>query len=127
MGTITFDYNDWDNKKDLLLHRPGNELGFTAILTSMEVGDMSSIKKRKRDTLIRETEEGVIGLISGGLEWLRKRGYSAENVQSKVRAYKIGNNDRQNQTAYRNVKVLEAIHEISNPTDRKLADTVVIG
>lgn len=125
MGTITFDYDTWDKRKDLLLHRPGNSLGYTAILTSLQVGDMLTVRKRKEDTLIRECEEGVIGLIAGGLEWLRQRGYSAEEVQNKVKAYKQGNLDRQDQTALQDVQ--EEIQEISNPNARRLADTVVIG
>ena len=127
MANIIFDFDPWDDKKDILLHRPGNTLGFTAILTSLEVGDMLTVKKRKEDALIRETEEGVVGLIAGGLEWLRKRGYSAEEVQNKVKAYKQGNLDRRDQTALKDKKVLEAVEEISNPRARKLAEKVVIG
>lgn len=127
MGIITFDYDDWDDTKDKLLHRPGNVLGYTAILTSFDVGDMSSIRKRKKDKLIRETEQGVLELIAGGLEWMRKRGYSAEDIQSKVRAYKQGNRDIPDEILLSEKPVLDAVNKIANPRNRKLAESVVIG
>ena len=120
---ITFSYELWDNKTDMLLERAGNQLGYTAILTSLNVGDMQTVRSRQRDTLIRETEDGVIGLIAGGLEWLRQRGLSASEVENKVKVYKQNNLDRH--------LVLKGaqreIREIANPKSLKLADTIVIG
>lgn len=127
MGTISFDYDDWDDSKDKLLNRPGNVLGYTAILTSLEVGETESIRKRKSDKLIRETEQGVIELVAGGLEWLRKRGYSAEAVQSKVRVFKNGNRDAGNEALLSTKVVRDAVEQISNPLKRRLAESVVIG
>jgi len=127
MAEIKFDYNPWDDNTDILLHRPGSDLGYTAILTSLEVGDMSSVKKRKDDRLIKETEEGAVALLAGSLEWLRSRGYSAEQVQSKVKAYKQDNLDRRDQTVLKDKTVLKAINDYSNPKALTLADTVVIG
>jgi hypothetical protein len=122
-----FDYEPWDKSKDKLLHRPGNTLGFTAILNGLDVGDMSSIRKRARDTLIRETEQGVIELIAGGLEWIRSRGYSAEAIQSKVGVFIKENQNTARQTLVRAQPVLNAIEQISNPRRRRLSDKVVIG
>lgn len=86
---------------------------------------MSTVRKRKDDELIRETEDGVVGLIAGGIERLRKRGYSVAEVQSKVRAYKQDNLDRIDQTAIKEAS--EQMEEISNPADKTLSDKVVIG
>jgi len=84
---------------------------------------MQTVRSRQRDTLIRETEDGVIGLIAGGLEWLRQRGLSASEVENKVKVYKQNNLDRH--------LVLKGaqreIREIANPKSLKLADTIVIG
>ncbi len=127
MGTITFDYDDWDDTRDKLLHRPGNILGYTAILTSFDVGDMISIRKRKKDKLIRETEQGVIELLAGGLEWMRKRGYSAADIQNKVQVFKQGNQDIPNEILLSEKPVLDAVSELSNPLNLPLAESVVIG
>jgi len=127
MADIKFPYDEWDDSKDKLLERPGSMLGYTAILCSLEVGDTQTIRARQRDQLIRETENGVIGLIAGGLEWLRKRGYSVAEVENKVRVYKANNQGRTSQVSLRERSVLEAVEGISNPRDRKLKDTIVIG
>ena len=125
MADIKFEYNPWDNKTDMLLVRPGNKLGYSAIIASINVGDMPSVRRRQRDTLIRETEDGVIGLIIGGLEWLRQRGLSAAEVENKVRVYKTKNLEQRETAVLKSVQ--RDIREISNPKDLKLADTVVIG
>jgi len=127
MASIEFDYNSWDKSKDKLLERPGSMMGYTAILCSLEVGDMQTVRGRQRDQLIRETENGVIGLIAGGLEWLRKRGYDSASVQNKVRVYINNNQEKATQKVLRGKFVLEATENISNPRDRKLKDTIVIG
>lgn len=127
MADINISFDSWDDTKDILLYRPGSKLGFAAIYNALEVGDMATIKKRREDSLIRESEDGVIGLVAGGIEWLRSRGYSAEDVQSKLRAYKQGNLDRQDQTVLQNKEVRKAITEISNPRNLTLSDKVVLG
>jgi len=124
---IQFDYKIWDNKKDYLLDRPGNNIAYAVLLNSVDVGDMLTIKKRKEDTLIKEAEEGVVELLAAAIEFLRWRGYSAEEVQSKVKAFKQANHDRRDQQALRDTLVLQAIHEYSNPNDLKVVDTVVVG
>ncbi len=124
MGLV-FDYEPWDISKDVRLARAGNVLGFTAILTSMEIGEMSSVRARKQDTLIRETEIGVIGLLAGAIEWLRWREYTPEEVQSKVRAFKNGNLESNEQAVLKGAQI--PIEEISNPRRRKLDTKVLIG
>lgn len=124
---IEFDYDNWDKSKDKMLERPGNMLGYTAIICSLEVGDMQTVRARQRNQLIRETEAGVIGLIAGGLEWLRKRGLSAAEVQNKVKVYKTNNQSTADQVVLRQMDVRKAVNEYSNPTQKKLRDTIVIG
>ena len=126
MGAISFDFNPWDDTKDRLLYRPGSALGFAAIKTGLEVGEAESIRKRRKDTLIEEAEQGVIELVAGGLEWLRKRGYSAEYIESRVRVFKNANIGTEREILLRTKTVLDAVEQISNPGSRKLESTVVI-
>lgn len=123
MEKLQFDYEDW-TVKDKTLDRPGNVLGYTAIITSLDVGDTPTVRGRQQDALLRETEAGVIGLLAGAIEWLRWRGYSAATVQSKVNAYKRGNRETPSQRILKEAQ--EEIEGISNPRRRKLG-TVVIG
>lgn len=126
MGTITFDFDVWDDEKDILLHRPGNDQGYAAIQASLEVGDMVNIRARQRNDLIRTTEAGVVGLVAGGLEWLRQRGYSAEAIQSKVRAFKQANLDRLDQSTMKERQILKAIYNVSNPKSRKYSESLIL-
>jgi len=130
MGQITLDFDLWDKTKDTLLQRPGNYLGYTAILVGLDVGDMPTVRARERDVLIRECEEGALQLVAGGLEWLRSRGYSAQDIQSKIKSYK--NNNKHVHTfgddeVLRDKQVLKAINLISDPNVLGLEETVVIG
>jgi len=124
---IELDFEKWDDTKDYPLTRPGNNIGYAAILCSIDVGDMSSVRRRQRDVLINEAEKGAVALLAGSLEWLRWRGYSAADVQSKVRAYIQGNKDTQDQQVFRDKQVLKAINEISNPKARKLKAGTYVG
>ena len=124
--TISFSFEPWDDTKDRLFYRSGSPLGFTAIQSGLEVGEAESIRKRRKDALIWNTEQGVIGLVAGGLEWLRKRGYSAETVQSRVKVYKEANRDPEREILLRTKVVLDAVEQISNSKSRKLESTVVL-
>ena len=124
---VTFDYDDWNDNTDLLLAEPGSLMGFAAINTALDVGDMPTVRQRQRATLIRETEDGVIGLIAGGLEWLRSRGLSAAEVENKVRVYKANNLAHADQVQLAVRANRQAVELISNPRDWQLEDTVVIG
>ena len=123
--SITFDYEEWNGTKDILLNRPGSKMGYAAIQTSLLVGDTPTIRGRRRDKLIKETEEGVIGLIAGGLEWMRQRGYSAEQVENMVRVCKIKNLEQSSHAAIKNVQA--NVQQVSNPRSLNLSDAVVIG
>jgi len=130
MGQITLDFDLWDKTKDTLLQRPGNYLGYTAILVGLDVGDMPTVRARERDVLIKECEEGALQLVVGGLEWLRSRGYSARDIQSKVKSFK--DNDKHVHTfgdaeVLRGKQVLKAINLLSDPNVLGLEETVVIG
>jgi len=124
MGKIEFDYDGWNVIRDIKPERPGNTLGYAAILTGMEIGDTQTVRGRQREVLLRETEAGVIGLLFGAIEWLRWRGYSAEAVQSKVLACKRRNYDDQRQKRLQEVQ--ENVEEPSNPRRLKLSESVVI-
>ena len=127
MDTLVIEYNEWEDDEDIMLHRPGSPMGYAAIRGSIDVGDVPAGFKRRNDTLIRECESGVVGLVAGGIEWLRSRGYSAQEVQSKLRAYKRENLERLDQTVLRDKNVLKSVENISNPRGRKIKDTLVIG
>jgi len=125
MGTLTFDYKPWDSTKDCLPSEPGSDVGYAVVRSSVDVGDMPYIRQHVPDELIRKAEEGAVGMLAGSLEWLRSRGYSASQVESKVRAYLRDNHDRREQQALRNKQVLQAINEISNPRNRPTGNTVL--
>lgn len=125
MGDISFSYEAWNKKTDILLQQPGNTLGFVAINNSLDVGDMPTVRARQRDRLIRETESGVIGLIAGGLEWLRQRGLSAAEVQNKVKVYKQNNLEHSETIVLRGVQ--DSVQTISNPRALNISDTLVVG
>jgi len=124
---LQLDYDSWDTTKDIRLERPGNALGYEAIRGSIDVGDMPSKRRRDSDKLIGPTIDGVIGLLAGGVEWLRHYGFSAAEVQGKVRAYKAGNLSTAQMQALR-IKP-ESVEDISDPKGRlRYRDkTLVIG
>lgn len=124
---IMFDYDDWDDTEDLLLERPGSEIGYAAIVASLDVGDMPTVRQRQNDRLIKETEEGVVGLIAGGLEWFRSRGVTAAQLENKVRVYKLNNLGRKSQVTLAAKETRKAMQHISNPRKRTLDPEKVIG
>jgi len=82
-------------------------------------------KQHKPDELIELAEDGAVGLLAGALEFLRSRGYSAAEVQSKVRAYLRGNHDKLDQQALMEKQVLKAINDISNPKSLNTGNVVL--
>lgn len=124
---IELDFEPWDDHKDYPL-----TVSHIAHVKSADNGRLSDMtvahgRKRRNEEIIQKSEAEVVALVAGGLEWLRWRGYSAGEVQSKVKSYIQGNKDRRDQQAIRTTPVLKAINDYSNPKKRKVADTVVIG
>ena len=84
---ISFAYEPWDLANDVPLNRPGNVIAFGAIKHGYEIGHRVSKKAERTDALIGLVENGVIELIAGGLEYLRRRGLPAAEVEQRVRGY----------------------------------------
>lgn len=125
MGTITFDFDPWDDTEDRLLTRPGNDVGYAVIRAETDIGDMPYSRQHAPDELISESESGAVGVLAGALEFLRSRDYTAEQVESKVKSYIRNNKDRLEQQVLRDKINLKAVVEIANPKSLKLKDTVV--
>ena len=82
---ISFDWEMWDIDKEILMHEPGSDLGFSAIQAGLNPGYAPNRKIANRDSSIGPMIDGVIGLLAGSMDWLRSYGLSAEEVQSRVR------------------------------------------
>ena len=115
MSTVNLKYDTWNDHTDKLLERPGSMLGYVAIKNGLDVGDTPTIRGRKRDDLIHGTEDGVIGLIAGGLEWLRKRGLTASEVENLVQAYISNNQQSYRELFLREKKHIRATQLVSSP------------
>ena len=67
--------------------------------------------------MLSETVKGVVELVAGGLEWLRRYSLGAEEVQSKV------NGVKRKSTEHKDHKVLQAVlrqtHEVADPDNIK--------
>ena len=87
MTQVSFDYDRWDDSKDLLLEEPGNTLGYAAINSSLELRRYGENTELDR-TDLQDVVEGVVGLVAGGIEWLRWFGFTTEEVQARVNAVK---------------------------------------
>jgi hypothetical protein len=115
MTRITLDYEDWDGRTDVVLHRPGTLLGYSIINNAIEVGHLTSKKAERRDATIAPSVDGVIELLAGALEWLRWYGMPAAEVQNRVRAFINANVSRQDATTLR---ATNAARGISDPGNR---------
>ena len=91
MANLEFDYDTWQQDRDIRPSRPGNSLGIAAIRDSMDVGKLSTVRASNRDALIGTTLQGVIELLAGAVEYLRWYGMDATEVRSRVRAYLANN------------------------------------
>ena len=113
MNTVKFDFDAWDDSKDLLLDRPGNALAFSIVNAGLDVGDTPEKGLRATDSTIGPTLDGVIGMLAGSLEWLRKFGMTPEELESKVRAFKKSKNGAVAQEFL--LEEYRAITDISDP------------
>ena len=90
MTSLNVEFNPWDKRKDILLFRPGNSLGYGAIQTGFHPGGAPD--NTHRDAVdITETVNGVIGVVAGGIEWLRKYGITPEVLEQRIHAYIVTN------------------------------------
>lgn len=87
MTAVRFDYEEWDDDRDVLLHRPGSTLGFGVVNASAEYGKYKTGTMGSNNRGATAIIDSIIGNIAGSLEWLRWYGLSPTDVQSKVRAY----------------------------------------
>ncbi len=126
MSTIIFDYVQWDSETDKLPFTPNTALAEMALEGQLELGDMPYTRRHVPDKLIANTEANVIAVLAGSLEFIRSRSYTAEQVQSKIRAYLRDNKDRRDEQALREKLVVKAVNLISNPSDRTVEDTIVV-
>ena len=101
MASVSFPYEEWDITKDVLLENPGTPVGLAAIKSELKLGLPVVMTKQTESRAVREAEEGVIQLVAGGLEWLRWRGLTKEEVQNRVRAFKISGTGSAHQRALR--------------------------
>lgn len=112
---LEFDWEAWDASKDVQLDRPGNIQGLTAIQLGTDIGDAPDKDRRERDQDLKAAIDGVIGLLAGSLQWLRYYGFSAAEVQNKVKAYKL--NNLASPEKVRELAEWRAITEYSNPNN----------
>lgn len=126
MSKIEFDYNPWDRKSDVALENPGQAIGFAAVNSGLFPGRAPTVRQGAADATIGPTIQAVIELLAGSLEWCREYGLSAQEVQSKVRAF------MENNRGSRNQQLMKAagrdIYGISDPDDllRHMNKNVVI-
>lgn len=114
MATIQFDYNDWNDKDDILLERPGSELGFGVVNAGLPIDKAPTVRQGERNPSIGPAIDGVIGLLAGSLEWLRWYGLNASDVQARVKAYKRRHTDSAVQK-----KLLDEYRAITEISDRQ--------
>ena len=122
MAKIEFDYEAWDNKKDVPLERPGNTIGYSAIHDNVYPGYVASTRDRdRRDSFTAPTIEGVIGLLAGALEWCRQYKLSAKEVESKVKAYMRDNRGSNESEFWKTVQ--KELYDLSDEKSPKNYDT----
>ena len=91
MTELRIPFEPWDRDNDVPLHRPGTDYGFGMVNSGVQPGHGLTRREDDRDQKSGDAIDGVIGLLAGCTEWLREYGFTAEEVQSRVRAY-IGKN-----------------------------------
>lgn len=87
--SITFDYDAWDDNRDVYLAPPANtSIALTYIRGAITPGHKSaSVKEERRDPDIAPVVNSMVALLASTLEWFRFYEMSAEDVEQRVRAY----------------------------------------
>jgi hypothetical protein len=88
---ITFDYADWDNRRDIALLGPGSQAGYATLNGALKIGKAPTVRQGRRSPHIGPLIDGVIGTLAGALEWCREYGLGPEDVRSRVTAYMANN------------------------------------
>lgn len=127
MAKVEFDYDPWNIDKDVLLERPGSEAGYAVIQAGLMLTRFFTPHARDADSTVKPGLDGVIGLLAGALEWCRWYGLSAQEVQSKVRAYILQNKESNAQQGRIAVgRAIERFADGHKETGRTVDPTIVV-
>lgn len=119
MTSVSFPYEEWDDINDILLSTPGSVLGHTAITRSLQLRPVGQNLELDRLATEGGAVDGVIEFVAGGIEWLRRFGLTAQEVQQRVNAFKVSNRDTPEQKRFKTeLPQTELISDITNRKSR---------
>ena len=91
MTTVEFDFNLWDDRTDVPLTKAGTQLGYAAINGPIRLKTTDNARRDRRTATTQGLIDGAVELVAGALEWLRSEGLTADEVQAKVKVFKVNN------------------------------------
>jgi hypothetical protein len=86
MTTIRFNYERWQ-PNDVLPFRAGSESAFRIVQDNVDLGHLPSRNLERSFSGIGLFEDQVMEIIAASIEWLRHRGISGAEIESKVHGY----------------------------------------
>ena len=114
---VQLDYDVWNSRDDVLSEFPLTELAIATVQSGLDVGHYNTAKEERLDPTMGPAERGVVAMLASSLEWLRKRGLSAREVEQRVRVYVRENRDKPVQ------RVLRAAYESEGISDEQVSKT----
>jgi hypothetical protein len=97
MTSVSLGFENWNNESDVLLKDLGNIAAYTAINSAVKIGKRSTLREPENIPEPALILEGVFGILAGAVEWLRWYGFTAVEVEERVKAQKRQNLDREDQ------------------------------
>lgn len=114
MTNLVFPYDSWNPSKDLRPYGAATGRAFATVDAALDIGDVPANKNPKHDKTVGPTIDEVCVLLMECVEWLRERGLSAAEVQSKFNRHK----KEQSEKLSRRTE-LTSWREIHLPSDTK--------
>lgn len=82
--SLTFNFDPWDNKKDLLMEKVGNSFATTLVREGIEVSHVGTLQNERRNQTSEAAVDGIAHILAASIEWLRWYGITEADVQSRV-------------------------------------------
>ena len=82
--SLSFKYEPWNYKEDLVMEKPGNSFSVAVLRQSLDIHHKETLKEERRDPTAKPAVDGIVHLLAASIEWLREYGLTKEDVENRV-------------------------------------------